>query len=433
MVAMRQEMPSIGVSLTNLGRSLRLTQASPRNDRSAHVFPSFDITTLIFITIINLVVVGVHIGLAWYTNRPVPGFFKCGTSMAVVGIGLLGLLLRVVVPGKLVILIPNLLVAIGGTEMMRGMRDFRGLNPGPGWAVHLLYLLYALVMAYGLWVHEDFALRSLVSGLFVGCTAFMTALTLAVRVPRGERAVLWPAALGYAVHGCVMFAWAILAGTGHGGDKLFLNIPIQILTVASTDLVLILGGFGLSAALNLRLRREIEGLAHYDSLTHLPNRRFFDTLFDEACRNALRHGRRLALVYMDIDDFKMVNDTLGHDAGDAALKLVAERLRPGLAGDDCLARLGGDEFVMLLQNVRSEAEVVERVRRMRGEVAREAVIAGRRMNLALSCGYALSAHGDESYYDLVRRADAAMYDAKSRKPSAEPGRRPERAPSLRPV
>jgi diguanylate cyclase (GGDEF)-like protein len=377
------------------------------------VLSYLDINTLCLMTAVTLVVVGVYLGMVWGMNRSVPGFLKYGLSMIAVGFGLVGLWLRQVAPGSLVILIPNLLVVIGTVEMAQALREFRGRSRAPRPVLIALYALHIGVMIYSLYIHRNFGLRAAESSTIVGCAALVSAAAMGLGVEVGERAMFWPAAFGYLVHGSILLAWAAIVATGYGGHRLFIDNPGQKLFILSIDLMLIFAGFGFSAAMNLQLRRRIGELAHYDALTRLPNRRRFDALFDEACRRALCHGHRLALVYMDIDNFKRINDTLGHDAGDEVLKLVAERLGAGLGNDDCLARLGGDEFVLLLQNGESEAEVAERARRLRGEVACEAVVAGRHISLAISCGYAFSAEEDESYYDLVRRADAAMYEVKA--------------------
>jgi diguanylate cyclase (GGDEF)-like protein len=370
-------------------------------------------------TVVNVVIVGAHMGTVWAVNRPVPGFLRCGISIIILGFGMLGAWLRLSMTGSLVILVPTTMLVIGSIEMAQGLRQFRGLRPVPQAPLTAVYVGFFLFMVYFLYVHDDFALRACVSSMVIGAASVVSAGALAGHARRrGERALLWPAAAGYVVHSCTLFAWAVIVGTGHGGTRLFVNNPGQLLFVASGEITLIFVGFGLSSVINLRLRQAVEDLAHYDSLTHLPNRRLFDRRFDEACRAALRQGRRLALVYMDLDDFKIVNDTLGHTAGDEALALVAARLKSVIGHEDCLARLGGDEFVLLLHNADSDAEVEEQVQHLREAVAGDVVIAGRRVRLGVSCGYALSAEAPESYYDLVRRADAAMYDVKRRKDTA---------------
>ena len=152
-----------------------------------------------------------------------------------------------------------------------------------------------------------------------------------------------------------------------------------------------------------RHRREAQ-LAHkalHDTLTDLPNR----TLFSDRLRLALSRLRRtqtcLAVLFLDLDDFKSVNDALGHAAGDQFLVEVAHRLRGVLRGGDTAARLGGDEFVVLCEDVVGVAEVRSIADRVVAELPG-----------SVSVGVALAVHGDEDPEQLVRSADAAMYVCK---------------------
>jgi len=155
----------------------------------------------------------------------------------------------------------------------------------------------------------------------------------------------------------------------------------------------------------------IQRLAHYDALTGLPNR----SLLDDRCRQALhiaqRHGHKVALLFLDLDHFKTVNDSLGHRVGDAVLMGLARRLRSVVRAQDTVARLGGDEFVLLLPETDPDgaAHVAQKIL----AVAQEPFEAyGHELTVTPSVGVALFPDDGGSLDDLSRAADAAMYRAK---------------------
>jgi diguanylate cyclase (GGDEF)-like protein len=158
--------------------------------------------------------------------------------------------------------------------------------------------------------------------------------------------------------------------------------------------------------------RRISDLAYRDALTGLPNRALFNDRLQQALAAAARADEGLAVMVMDLDRFKYVNDTLGHPIGDLLLCEVGQRLRDALLrATDTVARLGGDEFAVLLPG--GTAEAAERIaRRMREALERPMVIGGQLVDVSASIGIVrFPEHGDE-LHDLMRRADVAMYAAK---------------------
>ena len=155
--------------------------------------------------------------------------------------------------------------------------------------------------------------------------------------------------------------------------------------------------------------------ATHDSLTGLPNRRLLMDRLGQALARAGRSGQRVAVLYLDLDDFKVVNDSLGHDAGDELLVAVAERLRDCLRPEDTVARLGGDEFAVLVEDA-EDAAAAARVAERIGEALREAPfeVRDRRMTVGASVGVVLADEQRRGAEDLLRGADLAMYEAKDR-------------------
>jgi diguanylate cyclase (GGDEF)-like protein len=145
----------------------------------------------------------------------------------------------------------------------------------------------------------------------------------------------------------------------------------------------------------------------HDPLTGLLNRRAFDEILDASCAQAERYGWTFALVLLDLDGFKNVNDRLGHAAGDATLQAVGNELRHRLRVGDAAARLGGDEFALVLPNVRTTdmGELVGRI-----EDAIEAAVPDAKVTL--SAGFAVAPEGGTKPDELYRRADRLLYQSK---------------------
>jgi diguanylate cyclase (GGDEF)-like protein len=161
------------------------------------------------------------------------------------------------------------------------------------------------------------------------------------------------------------------------------------------------------------LEERLEYQAFHDLLTDLPNRRLFVERLGQALRRTKRRGkRRVAVLFMDIDDFKTINDSLGHEAGDVLLVVVAERLRSCLRPEDTLARFGGDEFVVLIEDVESPEDAVRVTERIVESLREPFVVEGRELFLRTSIGVALGTARQNSAEDLLRDADTAMYEAK---------------------
>ena len=162
---------------------------------------------------------------------------------------------------------------------------------------------------------------------------------------------------------------------------------------------------------------EIRNMAFYDTLTKLPNRRLFIERFQAAQSASARHGDFGAILFIDLDRFKPLNDSFGHECGDLLLVEVATRIKSSVREVDTVARFGGDEFIVLLENISSEHEnaahkaalVAEKIRE---ELSRSYSLQGQEQNCSPSIGVCLFHGGDDQIDDLIRHADSAMYQAK---------------------
>ena len=162
-----------------------------------------------------------------------------------------------------------------------------------------------------------------------------------------------------------------------------------------------------------QLEQELRHQAFHDSLTGLANRALFEDRLAHALAGLPRSGSGLTVLFVDLDDFKTVNDSLGHSAGDELLRAVGERLHHNLRGTDTVARLGGDEFGVLLEDAPTFTAAAETARRLLAALGPPFLIEGRQLNVSASIGIALSDPYSETM-QLMRNADLAMYEAKRR-------------------
>jgi diguanylate cyclase (GGDEF)-like protein/PAS domain S-box-containing protein len=161
-----------------------------------------------------------------------------------------------------------------------------------------------------------------------------------------------------------------------------------------------------------RAERQISHLENYDALTNLPNRmRFRERLEGELER--IKRGEQLAMLYIDIDEFKSVNDSLGHHVGDELLKVVASRLRSCVRETDFVARLGGDEFAIVQTGIEQPSDVMELVRRIYDAIREPYECLGHHVTADASIGIALAPHDGTDLDQLLKSADLAMYGAKA--------------------
>src|SRR6185437_16020203 len=159
--------------------------------------------------------------------------------------------------------------------------------------------------------------------------------------------------------------------------------------------------------------------ATHDGLTGLPNRALFLDRLAQAIARSLRSEELVAVLFLDLDNFKAVNDTLGHEIGDRLLQTVAERLQRSLRVGETVARFGGDEFTVLLSNVATEAAARQAADRLRAALQQPVELAGELLTPSASIGVACARGGDVTAELLLHQADLAMYTAK--------GQRKERA------
>jgi diguanylate cyclase (GGDEF)-like protein/PAS domain S-box-containing protein len=172
-----------------------------------------------------------------------------------------------------------------------------------------------------------------------------------------------------------------------------------------------------SAEDNTELRsahETISQLAYFDALTGLPNRRLYHDRFKQAISAAKRHGTKLAIFYLDLDNFKVINDSWGHDFGDILLKHVADTLNDAVREMDTVARLGGDEFSIILNDVTDNSQAIRVADNILQRLNKKTVLDGRELTITTSIGVSLYPDDGDDGKTLMKHADMAMYHAKEK-------------------
>lgn len=164
--------------------------------------------------------------------------------------------------------------------------------------------------------------------------------------------------------------------------------------------------------LNKEQQRALELMAHYDVLTQLPNRTLFADRFNQAIAHCKRNDTLLAICFLDLDEFKPVNDTYGHDVGDQLLIQVAERIKSNIREEDTVSRQGGDEFTILLGDIESPFHGEQMLERLNRSLAQPYLIDNNIISISASIGVAIYPMEESDLDTLLRHADQAMYQAK---------------------
>lgn len=160
------------------------------------------------------------------------------------------------------------------------------------------------------------------------------------------------------------------------------------------------------------INRLLENMATHDPLTHLDNNRLFHINLENAIKRAEREKKSLALLFLDLDNFKAVNDTYGHDIGNKLLLIIADRLRNALRKSDQLARLGGDEFTVIIEDADKKEDIRLTAKKLIQVLSSPVQIGGAKINTSVSIGISIYPHDGKDSQTLLRNADQAMYYVK---------------------
>jgi diguanylate cyclase len=243
------------------------------------------------------------------------------------------------------------------------------------------------------------------------------------------RTIRNPDHIGVAVSACAAFLRAparpVLIGAAREASQAQarINELQHALELSQRDSIAARQQVALLMATNARLREiaieseqemtKARDFAYHDELTGLPNRTLLVDRFNQALVRARRQGMHLALLLLDLDGFKHVNDSLGHATGDKLLQKVATRLLSCIRGADTACRYGGDEFVLLLPEIQDQKQALRVAEKIRTRLARPYSVEGHLIEATASIGVAVYPVDGTSQLDLIKKADVAMYRAKT--------------------
>ncbi|WP_180683310.1 EAL domain-containing protein [Tepidicella baoligensis] len=195
------------------------------------------------------------------------------------------------------------------------------------------------------------------------------------------------------------------------GKRIYLNMTVAPMRDSAGCIT---GYLTIAADISERKEAEqrIEFLAYHDVLTGLPNRLLLRDRVDQAMAHAERHRKHMALLFMDLDNFKQINDTLGHDSGDQLLREVTQRIRHCIRDTDTVSRQGGDEFVILLPDLTDAQAAVPVLDKLMEQMQRPFVLDGNELSTSMSVGVAVYPEDGRTFDALLKKADMAMYQAK---------------------
>ena len=215
------------------------------------------------------------------------------------------------------------------------------------------------------------------------------------------------------IHGSHSFDWVY---TGQKGEDVWVNVKMIPITINHRDIIyLTCRDISHKKEEEKSLQEEkdiLHRLAHNDTLTGLPNRLFFTERLEQAISMARRHTRELAILFIDLDRFKPINDSLGHSTGDKVLCEIANRLKDTIRKEDVLARLGGDEFIVLMENLFDKTDAAILAKKILEALNEPVYIDGHVLYVSGSIGISIYPENNGSIHNLLHCADTAMYKAK---------------------
>lgn len=365
-------------------------------------FASLGLTTLLVLFLI------------WRINRDMPGVqcWMVGAALSLTSSFSLFLSIQLGLPEGMAPFISNSLSLPGNMLLMEGTLRFRGYASRRRW-LFLLSLIPVFILAS--WLNRfDAAARYIVHDSFTLAFLIVTAIAFVWRPDsREELYANSLAAFGSALMGLTIGSRWFLALTGN--EQMMAgtgSVATQWYLFTATNFY-IMWIFGISVACYFRSRQQVMQLAREDSLTGLPNRRCIDERIAQAINETRRSGQSFAVILLDVNNFKQVNDQLGHSAGDRLLVCIASRLLTVLRESDFAGRLGGDEFIVLAHPAESDEAVIGLIARLRQALEGPLDLPGSSFEIRISIGAAISPCDGDSADQLLGAADTRMYQNKA--------------------
>jgi diguanylate cyclase (GGDEF)-like protein len=379
---------------------------------------SLDIRSLALVLMAVSTILGIVLFLIWRSRTTYPGFglWTAGTGLNAGGFLLMAL--RGIIPDILSIVMSNVLILSASVLFMEGVRYFRGIT---GRRIITIFLVAfpVLLITYFTYVVQNIGMRIIIFSAFSAIIYGLAAWELIRNAPPDLIFALRFTGSLFAIQALFMVYRTFFTLLNSGPQDLLAPNLIQTMTFLFSLLLGITWTFGFvllnSERLEVGLKEaqvELQRLAATDFLTGIANHRSFSESGEREIQRARRYGRSMAVLMIDLDHFKRVNDTYGHAAGDRVLVAVTSTIRKLLRDIDVFGRLGGEEFAILLPETdmvggRATAE------RLRAAIAETAIDAGDSvLKVTISIGVSMVSREDRGLDAVLKRADDAMYEAK---------------------
>jgi diguanylate cyclase (GGDEF)-like protein len=381
--------------------------------------PSLDLFTLKVTTLITVIIVSFATLLAWRINRQAVGLRLFALGLLSLCFGSVLGLMRILLPGNAVLISCNAFMLAGMVAVAQGIRAARGFPALPGSVLAALTAAVSVFYFYWMYGQSSFGMRVGVMSVAFSLLSGDAAISMFRKVSARDRLIYWPTGFAFAFAAGYLAVRAVGALTGFYGASLMSPVRLELASTLCANAAYIGCAFGMLLASNTRLRCDAERMAQFDPLTNLPNRRYvLDRLLD-AERRSLATGRLLGVVYLDLDGFKLINDTLGHATGDDLLRRVSAAMIRELRAGDCLGRIGGDEFLAVVESIASREDLTVIEERLRAAAEKVSIADDLTVSVRISSGAALFPADAHSAHDVMREADAAMYRAKRKSRTSE--------------
>lgn len=377
-----------------------------------------DLLTMAFATGLASLVSSSIMLVLWRVNRDMPGVPQWTLSVLLSAGAFLASAFRGAMPDPVWLgpVISNTLSTTAVLVALEGCLRFRGFASPHRW--RLIFVLAPLLMLITFWYHDDMRNRLLIIDSISFAAFVAISIVMIWKVDDlHERLVNGLSSLFASLP-----ALAILIR----GIEILRSPDIDSLTDLVTGNLLFIAGmlfimgwtFSLTVACYFMAQRTILRLAREDSLTGLPNRRSIDEMLERTLQEARRYNRPFAVLMIDLDKFKQINDQYGHAAGDQLLKIMGQRLQRFVRGSDFAGRMSGDEFILILGNISNPETAMLTMQRLIEVVSGPAEVQGQTVHIMPSVGMAIWPADGQTRDELLISADRRMYADKSARKTA---------------
>ena len=379
-----------------------------------------DLRTLFILTVLINIIIAFIMAIYWRTQKTYAGFGYWTLANVAMTVTFSLFALKGIAPEFVTVVIANTSAVSGAFFRYAGVRFFWGAESLPHVRFHqTVVAVCALLLTYYTCIDDNIVLRLFAVSLIISGYFLATARNMIKGATQGYPYEAWTLALLNLVYATLMmgraFEWLIFPEARHlliasSMSTLYFS-SILLLEVTTALLFLMLNSQRLAKNL-LQMQGDLEKLAASDMLTGLYNRRKLEEVCTAALTHARVHNRPSALLLIDLDHLKQMNDTFGHPAGDALLNTVVKTIRSQLRDQDILGRLGGDEFVVVLPATPEDAAKAFADQIRQSVQCQPFLWEDQEMAMSISVGVAALSDADCNWQDWLKRADTNLYQAK---------------------